>query len=102
MAAFIPHSSPVPAVAAATAIAGKTTYLHIFSAAAPRAAEQHLRRILASRAVADVARMEKVVFSSREAGFGIDASRWFEAISLQIDLLGDVSKKVIALLRDRR
>jgi hypothetical protein len=88
-------------VAAATAIAGKTTYLHIFSAAAPRAAEQLLRRILASPAAADVARMEKVVFSSSEAGFGIDASRWFEAISRTIDLLGDVSNKVIAILRER-
>jgi len=59
-----------------TAIAAQASYLRIFSAAGPRAADQLLRRMLASRAAVEVKRMERVVFASSEAGFGIDASTW--------------------------
>jgi hypothetical protein len=86
----------------ATAIAAQASYLHIFSAAAPRAAEQLLRRMLASRAAVEVKRMERVVFAGSEAGFGIDASTWFALISHKIDMLGDVSSSVIAMLREKR
>jgi methyl-accepting chemotaxis protein len=86
----------------ATAIAAQASYLHIFSAAAPRAAEQLLRRMLASRAAVEVQRMEKVVFAGSEAGFGIDASTWFTLISRKIDMLGDVSSSVMAMLRGNR
>jgi hypothetical protein len=85
----------------ATAIAAQASYLHIFSAAAPRAAEQLLRRMLASPAAAEVQRMEKVVFAGSEAGFGIDASTWFTLISRKIDMLGDVSSSVITMLREK-
>jgi hypothetical protein len=85
----------------AALIAAQTSYLHIFSAAAPRAADQLLRRTLASPAVAEVERMESVVYAATEAGFGVDPSTWFSAISRKIDLLGDVSASVIQMLREQ-
>lgn len=86
-------------LAIASLIASQASYLHIFSAAAPRAAEQLLRRTLASPEVAEVQRMESVVYAPGEAGFGIDAATWFATISRKIDMLGDVSSSVIDLLR---
>jgi hypothetical protein len=88
-------------ISVAALIAAQTSYLHIFSAAAPRAAEQLLRRTLASPAVAEVERMESVVYAPTEAGFGVDASTWFDAMSRKIDLLGDVSSSVIEMLRQQ-
>jgi hypothetical protein len=85
----------------AGAIAAQASYLHIFSAAAPRAAEQMLRRSLASPELADVQRMESVVYAASETGFGIDASTWFTAISRKIDLLDDVSSTVLKMLREK-
>jgi hypothetical protein len=84
----------------AALIAAQTSYLHIFSAAAPRAAEQLLRRTLASPAVAEVERMESVVYAGTDAGFGVDPTTWFSAISRKIDLMGDVSASVIQMLRE--
>lgn len=86
----------------AALIASQASYLHIFSAAAPRAAEQLLRRTLASPAAAEVERMESVVYATSDGGFGIDAATWFEMISRKIDMLGDVSSTVIEMLRDQR
>jgi hypothetical protein len=86
----------------AALIAAQASYLHIFSAAAPRAAEQLLRRTLASPAAAEVERMESVVYATSDGGFGIDAATWFDTISRKIDMLGDVSSTVIEMLRDKR
>jgi hypothetical protein len=85
----------------AAAIAAQASYLHIFSAAAPRAADQLLRRTLASPEAAEVERMESVVYAAGEAGFGIDAHAWFAAITRKIDMLGDVTSTVIKMLRDK-
>jgi hypothetical protein len=85
----------------AALIAAQASYLHIFSAAAPRAAEQLLRRTLASPAAAEVERMESVVYATSDGGFGIDAATWFDTISRKIDMLGDVSSTVIEMLRDK-
>ncbi|HET6282913.1 MAG TPA: nitrate- and nitrite sensing domain-containing protein, partial [Polyangia bacterium] len=71
----------------AALIAAQSSYLHIFSAGAPRAAEQLLRRTLASPAAAEVKRMESVVFTDCDRGFGIDASAWFTTMSRKIDML---------------
>jgi hypothetical protein len=89
-------------LAVAAAIAAQTSYLHLFSAAAPRAAEKLLRRSLASPALAEVQRMEGVVYAAAERGFGIDAATWWSAISRKIDLLDDVSTSVLELLRRPR
>jgi hypothetical protein len=86
----------------AALIAAQASYLHIFSAAAPRAADQLLRRTLASPEASEVQRMESVVYGAENAGFGIDASTWFAMISRKIDMLGDVSTTVIKLLREQR
>jgi hypothetical protein len=88
-------------LAVAALIASQASYLHIFSAAAPRAAEQLLRRTLASPTVAEVERMESVVYATSDGGFGIDAATWFDTISRKIDMLGDVSSTVIEMLRDQ-
>jgi hypothetical protein len=86
----------------AALIAVQASYFHIFSAAAPRAAEQLLRRTLASPEATEVQRMESVVYGSDDAGFGIDASTWFAMVSRKIDMLGDVSTTVIKMLRDQK
>ena len=86
----------------AALIASQASYFHIFSAAAPRAAEQLLRRTLASPEAAEVQRMESAVYGADNAGFGIDASTWFAMISRKIDMLGDVSTTVIKMLREQR
>jgi hypothetical protein len=86
----------------AALIASQASYLHIFSAAAPRAADQLLRRTLASPEASEVQRMESVVYGADNAGFGIDASTWFAMISRKIDMLGDVSSTMIKMLREQR
>jgi len=83
----------------AALIAAQSSYLHIFSAGAPRAAEQLLQQTLASPVAAEVKRMESVVFTDCDRGFGIDASAWFTTMSRKIDMLADVSSKAIAMLR---
>jgi hypothetical protein len=83
-------------------IAAQASYLHIFSAAAPRAADQLLRRTLASPEASEVQRMESVVYGTDETGFGVDASTWFAMISKKIDMLGDVSSTMIKMLREQR
>jgi len=84
----------------AALIAAQSTYLHVFSATASEAGETALRQVLTSPAAVEVRRMESVVFGDGEAGFGIDAATWFQAITRKIDLLGDVSTTVIGTLRD--
>jgi hypothetical protein len=86
----------------AALIAAQASYLHIFSAAAPRAADQLLRRTLASPEASEVQRMESVVYGAENTGFGIDASTWFAMISRKIDMLGDVSSTVIKMLKEQR
>jgi len=86
----------------AALIAAQASYLHIFSAAAPRAADQLLRRTLASPEATEVHRMESVVYGAEDAGFGVDASTWFAMSSRKIDMLGDVSSTVIKMLREQR
>jgi len=88
-------------LAVAALIAAQSSYLHIFSTVAPRPAEQLLRRTLASPEAADVTRMERVVYGEEEHGFGIDPSSWFASITRKIDMLGDVAKATISLIRER-
>jgi hypothetical protein len=86
----------------AALIAAQASYLHIFSAAAPRAADQLLRRTLATPEASEVQRMESVVYGEENAGFGIDASIWFAMITRKIDMLGDLSSTMIKMLREQR
>lgn len=87
-------------IAVAALIAAQSSYLHMFAAVAPRPAEQLLRRTLASTAASEVSRMESVVFGHDDSGFGIDPSAWFTTITRKIDMLGEVAKVTLSLLRD--
>jgi hypothetical protein len=87
-------------IAVAALIAAQSSYLHMFAAVAPRPAEQLLRRTLASSAVSEVSRMESVVFGHDDSGFGIDPSAWFTTITRKIDMLGEVAKVTLSLLRE--
>jgi hypothetical protein len=80
-------------------LAAQTSYLHIFSAAAPRPAEQLLRRTLASPVAAEVQRMESLIFGEVDHGFGVDPTTWFTTISRKIDMLGDIASTTISILR---
>src|SRR5262249_41084674 len=84
----------------AALLAAQSSYLHIFSAAAPRAAEQLLRRTLSSPASQQVQRMESIAFGDAERGFGVDPVVWFETMSRKIEMLAAVSRTVIGILRE--
>jgi methyl-accepting chemotaxis protein len=85
----------------AALLAAQSSYFHIFSAAAPRAADQLLRRALASPAATEVQRMEGVVLDGEsDHGFGIDPVVWFEAMTRKIEMLAGVSRTVITMLRE--
>ena len=83
-------------------LAAQSSYFHIFSAAAPRAADQLLRRALASPVSTEVQRMESVAFGGGEAahGFGIDPVVWFDAMTRKMEMLAGVSRTVITMLRE--
>lgn len=71
-------------------IAASETYLHLFAAAAPAAAEQLLRRSLQSEVVAAVAGMERIAMRKQDGGFGVDPEDWFVTVSQKMDLFRDV------------
>lgn len=80
--------------AVSAAIASRHSYLHLFSAAAPRAADELLRALLTSPVEQAVSEMERVALLKHEGGFGIDPTAWFTSISRKIDLFGDVETAV--------
>jgi methyl-accepting chemotaxis protein len=79
-------------------IASSDSYLHLFAAAAPRAAEELLRRALRSEIAEAVQAMEKVALSHEEGHFGIDPEAWFTTVSRKMDLFTDVESAVRASL----
>ena len=79
-------------------IASRQSYLHLFSAAAPPAAEEMLREKLGSDVAVAVAEMEQVALLHHEGGFGIDPTTWFSTITRHIDLLEDVESALRASL----
>lgn len=79
-------------------IAASESYLHLFSAAAPRIADDLLRKQLHSDVATAVTKMEKVALLKRDGGFGIDPTIWFTSISRKMDLLNDVESAVRAAL----
>jgi hypothetical protein len=88
-------------LALAALMASQASYLHIFSAAAPPAAEQLLRRLLASPPAAEVRRIEERLCAvSGEHVVGVDARAWFAVISRKIEMLGDVGEVVLGFLAD--
>jgi hypothetical protein len=79
-------------------IASSDSYLHLFAAAAPPAAEELLRRALRSEIAEAVQAMEKVALSHEEGHFGIDPEIWFTTVSHKMDLFTDVESAVRASL----
>ena len=75
-------------------IASRESYLHLFAAAAPSPAGDLLQEKLDSEAATSVQRMERIALAHRRGGFGVDPTDWFSAITLQIDLYGDVESAV--------
>ncbi|HEY6477528.1 MAG TPA: nitrate- and nitrite sensing domain-containing protein, partial [Polyangia bacterium] len=82
----------------AALLSARRSYLHIFAATAPRAAEQLLERALASTVEADLARAEGLILAGREGETDLDARGWFNLTSRKIDLLGEVSVATLGLV----
>ena len=78
------------------AIAARQSYLHLFGTAAPAPVTDLLRAPTASKIAGAVAEMERVALSHRRGGFGIDPTDWFETVSRQIEILGDVESALRA------
>ncbi|MES1204389.1 MAG: nitrate- and nitrite sensing domain-containing protein [Pseudomonadota bacterium] len=79
-------------------IASCDSYLHVFSAAAPRLAGDLLRQKLQTDVATAVTDMERVALRRREGGFGIDPRAWFSTMSRKMDFLGDVESSIRASL----
>jgi methyl-accepting chemotaxis protein len=75
-------------------IAARESYLHLFAAAAPPPAGDLMHEKMESDAANTVQQMERIALAHRQGGFGVDPTDWFTAISLQMDLLGDVESAV--------
>jgi hypothetical protein len=84
--------------ALAALLSARRSYLHIFSATAPRAAEELLARALASTVEGDLARAEDLILAGREAETDLDARGWFNLTSRKIELLGEVGVATLGLV----
>jgi hypothetical protein len=84
--------------ALAALTAARSSYLHVFSATAPRPAEQLLERALASTTYADLMRMEEMLLTGRETELGIDARGWFAAISHEMDHMGEIGTAALGMV----
>jgi len=77
-------------------VAARQSYLHLFSVAAPRPAEELLRKTLSSPVEQEFIEMERVALLKKDGGFGIDPAAWFTTISRKMDLYGCVETAVRA------
>jgi hypothetical protein len=82
----------------ASVVAARSSYLHVFSATAPRPAEQLLERALASPTSADLARSEDLLLAGRETELDLDARGWFTLVSRNMDLLGEIGGVALGLV----
>jgi Nitrate and nitrite sensing len=79
-------------------IAASDSYLHLFAAAAPAAAEALLRETLRSDVAEAVADMERIALRKHDGGFGVDPEAWFMTVSQKMDRFGDVESVIRASL----
>ncbi len=84
--------------ALAALVSAGRSYLHIFSATAPRPAEELLARALASTVEADLGRAEQLILEGREDETDLDARGWFNLTSRKIELLSEVGAATLGLL----
>jgi hypothetical protein len=82
----------------AALLSARRSYLHIFAATAPRAAEQLLERALASTVEADLTRAEELILAGREDETDLDARGWFNLTSRKIEQLAEVSAATLGLV----
>ena len=79
-------------------LSARRSYLHIFTATAPRPAEELLARALASTVEVELARAEDLILAGREAETDLDARGWFNLTSRKIELLGEVGLATLGLV----
>ena len=84
--------------ALAALLSAGRSYLHVFSATAPRPAEELLARALASTVEADLSRAESLILAGREDETDLDARGWFNHTSRKIELLGEVGLTTLGLV----
>lgn len=84
--------------ALAALLSAGRSYLHVFSATAPRPAEELLARALASTVEAELSRAESLILAGREDETDLDARGWFNLTSRKIELLGEVGLTTLGLV----
>ena len=84
--------------ALAALTSARSSYLHVFAATAPRPAEQLLERALESASYADLMRMEELVLAGREGEIDLDARGWFNAVSREMDHLGEIGTATLGFV----
>ena len=82
----------------AALLSARRSYLHIFAATAPRAAEELLERALGSTVESDLSRAEDLILAGREDETDLDARGWFNLTSRKIELLDEVGLATLGLI----
>ncbi|HEY7376597.1 MAG TPA: nitrate- and nitrite sensing domain-containing protein [Polyangia bacterium] len=86
--------------ALAALTSARSSYLHVFSATAPRPAEQLLERALASASYEQLTHMEDLLLAGRETEIDVDARGWFNAVSREMDHLGEIGTAALGFVGD--
>ena len=76
----------------------RRSYLHIFAATAPRAAEELLERALSSTVESELVRAEELILAGREDETDLDARGWFNLTSRKIELLDEIGLATLGLV----
>jgi hypothetical protein len=82
----------------AALLSARRSYLHIFAATAPRAAEELLARALGSTVESDLSRAEELILAGRQDETDLDARGWFNLTSRKIELLDEVGLATLGLV----
>jgi hypothetical protein len=86
--------------ALAALTSARISYLHVFASTAPRPAEQLLDRALASASYAELMRMEELLLAGRETEIDLDARGWFNAVTREMDHLGEIGTAALGFIGD--
>jgi len=84
--------------ALAALTSARTSYLHVFAATAPRPAEQLLEQALASASYHELTQMEELLLSGRESEIDLDARGWFNAVTREMDHLGEIGTAALGFV----
>jgi len=86
--------------ALAALASARSSYLHVFAATAPRPAERLLDRALASASYADLIHLEELLLAGRETEIDLDARGWFNAVTREMDHLGEIGTATLGFVAD--